>query len=99
MAKALDSSQIKSLLRHEQKQSPRVAEWPNSADRKRIHEATTNHKASVVLGDENEYTLRYETRKKSIAWGEHEVVFVQPASGSSVPCGWFRIKSLLAEVQ
>jgi hypothetical protein len=63
-------------------------------DRKRIHKAALERQSSVVLTDNKTYTLQYATRK-SIAWGEHEVVFVAPESGST-PCGWFRIKSLLA---
>jgi hypothetical protein len=95
--KALDDSQIQSLLRHEKRASYRVSEWPNSADRKLLHDAASHHRKTVVFSDGNKYALRYDMRD-SIAWGKYEIVFVSRSSDMlDGPCGWFRIKSLLAE--
>jgi len=93
-SKALDQNQIKTLLRQQQKKQTPIVNWPNKGDRKLIHEAAVAKKETVTLGDGREFRLRHEVRK-SIAWGDHEVVFVGPINGY-VPCGWFRVKSLLA---
>jgi hypothetical protein len=96
MVKALSDNQIKGLLRHENRRSSVSSpEWPKSGDRKLIYEAAIHHKKTVVLGDGKTYALSYAWRK-SIAWTEYDAVFVKPTDGRFAPCGWFRIKALLA---
>lgn len=65
-------------------------------DRELIQKATKTKKATVTFTDGMVYKLRYE-KKKSLAWGEYEAVFVSPADGTFHPCGWFHIKFLLRE--
>lgn len=96
MARALDKNQAKSLLRHDDRRgSVKASGWLKSGDRKLLYEAAISHKKTVVFNDGKKYAISYAIHQ-SIAWGEHEAVFVKPADDRMVPCGWFRVKALLA---
>ena len=72
--------------------------WPSRKDRELLHEAALAKKKSVVFSDGRKFSIKYG-HQSSIAWGEgkgYETVFIKPANGPLIPCGYFHINFLLA---
>ena len=72
--------------------------WPSRADKLLLHEAATKKRKTVTFTNGKKFTVKYD-KQQSIAWGGgdgYDVVFITPADGSLVPCGWFHIHFLLA---
>lgn len=97
--KKLSQQQIQNLLLQDQQKPAlhRATTWPSSNDNKLLFEAASKKKKQVTFSNGRVFDLKYARREASVAWKEYDVVFVSPADGSFVPCGWFHIKFLSKE--
>lgn len=95
MSKALSQQEIELLLK--QDANRRAANyirqaWPSDADTIVLALAVKDDKESVVLSDGRTYKIRYKSH--------YDAVFVSPAKGAYVPCGYIaraRLKEALLE--
>lgn len=84
MSKSLSTEQITDLLKKQPQE--KAASWPGKEDLKRLALAVQDGAKTVIFSDGRVFSIRYDTR-----W---DAVFIKPAEGDYVPCGYFDKKKL-----
>lgn len=93
MAKPLDPEKVKELLKIQRNKEissetiqEKIAKWPGTENLKRLAKAVGGRAPKVVFVNGDTFTIRYESNFAS--------VFIKPADGNFVPCGYFSYEAL-----